>query len=150
MLANADLQALGAQLQIGLTPVIIADEIEWSDAQALEAERASLATALEQWRSDWQSRDTDHYLAHYSERFAAPGQKYAAWAEHKRKVNAARTWIKVSLTRVTMLRYPHERDVVVVTFNQDYRSNGLSNVMKKRQYWTKENGRWKILYEGAA
>ena len=49
-----------------------------------------------------------------------------------------------------MLRYPHERDVVVVTFDQDYRSNGLSNIMKKRQYWTKENGRWKILYEGAA
>jgi len=51
---------------------------------------------------------------------------------------------------VTMLRDPHERDVVVVTFDQDYRSNGLSNVMKKRQYWMKENGRWKILYEGAA
>ena len=150
VLANADLQALGAQLQIGLTPVIIADEIEWSDAQALEAERASLATALEQWRSDWQSRDTDHYLAHYSERFAAPGQNYASWAEHKRKVNAARSWIKVSLTRVTMLRYPRERDVVVVTFDQDYRSNGLSNAMKKRQYWAKEAGRWKILYEGPA
>ena len=150
VLANADLQALGAQLQIGLTPVIIADEIEWSDAGALQAERASLAGALEQWRADWQSRDTDRYLAHYSERFAAPGQNYAGWAEHKRKVNAARSWIKVSLTRVTMLRYPRERDVVVVTFDQDYRSNGLSNAMKKRQYWAKEAGRWKILYEGPA
>jgi hypothetical protein len=65
-------------------------------------------------------------------------------------VNAARTWIKLKLTRVTMLRYPRERDVVVVTFDQDYRSNGLSNVMKKRQYWAKEAGRWKILYEGPA
>jgi hypothetical protein len=49
-----------------------------------------------------------------------------------------------------MLRYPNERDVVVVTFEQDYRSDGLSNVMKKRQYWAKEAGRWKILYEGPA
>ena len=65
-------------------------------------------------------------------------------------MNAARSWIKVSLTRVTMLRYPRERDVVVVTFEQDYRSNGLSNAMKKRQYWAKEAGRWKILYEGPA
>jgi hypothetical protein len=40
--------------------------------------------------------------------------------------------------------------VVVVTFDLDYRSNGLSNIMKKRQYWTKESGRWKILYEEAA
>jgi len=150
VLANADLVALGRQLQIGLTPVIIADEIEWSDAAALQAERASLAAALEQWRADWQSRDTERYLAHYSERFAGPGQNYASWAEHKRKVASARNWIKVNLGRVTMLRYPRERDVVVVTFDQDYRSDGLSNVMKKRQYWAKEAGRWKIIYEGPA
>jgi murein L,D-transpeptidase YafK len=150
VLANADLETLGRQLQIGLTPVIIADEIEWSDAAALERERASLAATLEQWRADWQSRDTERYLAHYSEQFTAPGQTLAKWAEHKRKVNAAKSWIKVNLGRVTMLRYPRERDVVVVTFDQDYRSDGLSNTMKKRQYWAKEAGRWKILYEGPA
>src|SRR3954467_2921729 len=150
VLANADLVALGRQLQIGLTPVIIADEIEWSDAAALQAERASLAAELEQWRADWQSRDTERYLAHYSEQFAAPGQNYSSWAEHKRKVSAARNWIKVNLGRVTMLRYPRERDVVVVTFDQDYRSDGLSNLMKKRQYWAKEAERWKIIYEGPA
>jgi len=150
VLANPDLESLGQRLQIGLTPVIIADEIEWTDRAALEAERAGLAAAVEQWRADWQSRDTERYLAHYSQRFASSGQDFAAWAAHKRKVNAAKAWIKVGLGRVTMLRYPHERDVVVVTFEQDYRSNGLSNVMKKRQYWVKEGARWKILYEGAA
>ena len=150
VLANPDLESLGQRLQIGLTPVIIADEIEWTDRAALEAERAGLAAALEQWRADWQSRDSERYLAHYSQRFASQGQDYAAWAAHKRKVNAAKAWIKIGLGRVSMLRYPHERDVVVVTFEQDYRSNGLANVMKKRQYWMKEGGRWKILYEGAA
>jgi hypothetical protein len=38
---------------------------------------------------------------------------------------------------------------VVVSFDQDYRSNNLSNVMRKRQYWVHEGARWKILYEGA-
>jgi len=41
--------------------VIIADEIEWSDAADVEKERAALAAALEQWRTDWQSRDTERY-----------------------------------------------------------------------------------------
>jgi murein L,D-transpeptidase YafK len=150
VLSNPDLVLLGRQLEIGFTPVIIADEVEWGDPQALEAERASLAAALEQWRADWQSRDTERYLAHYSTRFTAPGQDLASWAEHKRKVNAAKTWIKLGLARVSMLRYPRERDVVVVTFVQDYRSNGLSNVIKKRQYWAKEAGAWKIIYEGPA
>ena len=150
VLSNPDLESVGRYIQVGLTPVIIADEIEWVEAPALEAERASLGAALEQWRADWQSRDTERYLAHYSERFAAGGQDYAAWASHKRKVNGAKAWIKVNLSRIGMFRYPRERDFVVVTFEQNYRSDGLSNVMKKRQYWMKEGARWKILYEGAA
>jgi len=129
--------------------VIIADEIEWSDAADVEKERAALAAALEQWRTDWQSRDTERYLAHYSSRFAASGQNLAAWSAHKRKVNGAKQWIKVGLSRVAMFRYPRERDFVVVTFDQDYKSSGLSNVMRKRQYWVKEGAAWKIIYEGS-
>jgi hypothetical protein len=64
-------------------------------------------------------------------------------------VNGAKRWIKVGVSRLAMFRYPRERDFVVVTFDQDYRSDGLSNVMKKRQYWVKEGPSWKIIYEGA-
>jgi hypothetical protein len=81
--------------------------------------------------------------------FAAPGQDLEAWGAHKRKVNGAKQWIKVGLSRVAMFRYPRERDFVVVTFDQDYKSSGLSNVMRKRQYWVKEGASWKIIYEGA-
>jgi murein L,D-transpeptidase YafK len=150
VLSNPDLESLGRHLQVGLTPVIIADEIEWSDAAAIENERAALAAAVEQWRTDWQNRDTERYLTHYSSRFASKeGQNYDAWATHKRTVNNAKRWIKVGVSRVAMFRYPRERDFVVVTFDQDYRSDGLSNVMKKRQYWVKEGANWKIIYEGA-
>jgi murein L,D-transpeptidase YafK len=150
VLANPDLESIGRYVQVGLTPVIIADEVEWTAAAEVEAERSSLAAALEQWRADWASRDTERYLSHYSMRFASGKQDYAGWATHKRQVNAAKRWIKVGLSGVAMFRYPRERDFVVVAFEQDYRSDGLSNVMKKRQYWIKEDGRWKILYEGAA
>jgi murein L,D-transpeptidase YafK len=150
VLANPDIDAIAHFVQVGLTPVIIADEIEWADAASVEADRKSLGAALEQWRGDWQSRDTDKYLSHYSAKFTAPKQDLAAWSKHKREVNASKKWIKVGLTRVSMFRYPRERDFVVVTFDQDYRSDGLSNVMRKRQYWIKEGAGWKILYEGAA
>jgi len=149
VLANPDLESVGRTVQVGLTPVIIADEIEWSDAAAVEQERATLAAALEQWRVDWQSRDTERYLAHYSSRFASPGQDLAGWSEHKRKVNSAKRWIKVGVARVAMFRYPRERDFVVVTFEQDYRSDSLSKAMRKRQYWVKEGAGWKIIYEGS-
>ncbi len=150
VLANPDLESVGRAVQVGTTPVIIADEIEWSDAAAVEAERSSLAAALERWRADWQSRDTERYLAHYSQRFSSGSQDYRAWAAHKRSVNSAKRWIEVGLSEVAMFRYPRERDFVVVSFEQAYRSDRLSSTMRKRQYWIREDGAWKILYEGAA
>ncbi|MFY9315693.1 MAG: L,D-transpeptidase family protein [Burkholderiales bacterium] len=149
VLANADLEAVGPRLQIGLTPVIIADEIEWIDAGTQERERTGLAAAFEAWRADWESRNTDKYLAHYSARFSSGDQDLAAWSDHKRKVNGSKSWIKVGVSRVSMLQYPRE-SFVVVSFDQDYRSSSLSNAMRKRQYWIKEDGRWRILYEGGA
>ena len=150
VLANPDLVSVGRHLQVGTTPVIIAGEIEWADAQALEAERAALAGALERWRADWQSRDTERYLEHYSPAFRSGAQDLGAWRAHKRGVNAAKTWIRVNLSQVSMLRYPSQVDFVVVSFEQDYRSSNLSNTLRKRQYWQKEDGRWRIVYEGSA
>ncbi len=146
-LSNADLESLARFLQIGRTPVIIADEVEWSDATALESERLALAQAVEAWRADWESRDTERYLQHYSPRFHSGDQDLPAWAAHKRKVNAGKSWIKVGVSGVSMFRYPRE-NFVQVTFDQDYRSSNLSNAMRKRQYWQKEGQAWRILFEG--
>jgi murein L,D-transpeptidase YafK len=150
VLANPDLDRVRGYMQVGLTPVIIADEVEWSDAGAVDAERKSLGAALEQWRADWASRDTERYLGHYSQRFRSGAQDLAGWSAHKRNVNAGKKWVKVDVARVSMFRYPRQDDFVVVSFEQDYRSNNLSNVTRKRQYWVKESGRWKILFEGSA
>jgi len=118
VLANTDLEAVGRTLQIGLTPVIITDEIEWIDAAAQEAERKALAGAFEAWRANWESRNSDKYLAHYAARFHSGDQSLAEWSEHKRKVNAAKSWIKVGVSRVSMMQYPRE-NFVVVNFDQD-------------------------------
>ena len=149
VLANPDLEQVGRDVQIGLTPVIIADEIQWSSPAAVDADREALAHAIDAWRSDWESRDTARYLSHYSRRFRANGQDYAVWAARKQKINSGKSWIKVGISDLAMFRYPRERDFALVSFDQDYRSNNLSNVIRKVQYWAKENGSWKILYEGA-
>ena len=150
VLANPDLLSVGRLVQVGTTPVVIADEVEWTDAATLETERRALADAVERWRADWESRDIERYLAHYAADFRAGKQDLAAWAAHKRSVNAGKAWVSVSLEEVSMLRYPRESDLVVVSFRQQYRSNNLSNTMRKLQYWKKADGRWRILYEGAA
>lgn len=149
VLANNDLNEIGSHLQIGITPVIIASKIDWSN-EADRADRAALLKEIEQWRSDWASRDTEAYLAHYAQDFSTGSMNFAAFAQQKRLVNSGKTWIKVKLSDVSVFPYPSQPDLVVVNFEQDYDSNNLSNHMNKRQYWMKRNGRWQIVYEGAA
>ncbi|MBP9714395.1 MAG: L,D-transpeptidase family protein [Sterolibacterium sp.] len=150
VLSNQDLNALSKNLQIGLTPVIISDNIEWLSMDEWHSERDALQKELNLWRSDWESMDVDRYLSHYSTRFSSDEQNLAQWSAHKRKVAEGKQWVKVATENTSMFRNPGKDEIVVVTFEQNYRSSNLSNVMKKRQYWQKENGRWKIIYEGSA
>ncbi|ADE10911.1 L,D-transpeptidase family protein [Sideroxydans lithotrophicus] len=149
VLANNDLNYLGSHLQIGITPVIIASKIDWVNDED-NKEHAELLKAVEQWRSDWASRDTDAYLSHYAPDFSTGSMKLPAFAQQKRLVNSGKTWIKVKMSNVSMFPYPSQPDLVVVNFEQDYESNNLNNHMNKRQYWMKRNGHWQIVYEGAA
>ena len=149
VLANADLDALSNKLQIGLTPVIISEQIEWLSLDDWNSERNALNTEIEHWRSDWEGLDTERYLTHYSNKFSTGRENISDWVKHKRQVNSGKTWIKLKLSNFSVFRNPGKEELVVVTFDQDYRSNNLSNTMKKRQYWTKDGGKWRIIYEGA-
>jgi murein L,D-transpeptidase YafK len=150
VLANQDLDALAKNLQVGTTPVIISNSIEWLSLDDWQAERTALSRSIEEWRSDWESLDTERYLGHYSKRFQAGNQNFEQWSTQKRQINAVKQWIKVGAANISMFRNPGKDEMIVVTFDQDYRSSNLSNVMKKRQYWMKEDGAWKIVYEGGA
>jgi murein L,D-transpeptidase YafK len=147
-LTNEDFMTLSRSVQVGVTPVIIANGIEWSNPEEMRALRADLSQAFEQWRSDWESLNTANYLRHYSSQFAAGTQNYQAWAEYKREVNSAKTWIKVKVDNVSMFFYPGAGELAVMTFEQNYTSSNLSGQTRRRQYWKKEAGGWKILYEG--
>jgi len=149
VLSNPDLDALAKYLQIGVTPVIISERVEWLTADEWSAERKAFIQAMDKWRTDWESLDTNRYLANYSRGFEANGENLDTWSQHKRKVNSGKSWIKVGVSNLSMFRSPGKEDLMVVTFDQAYRSNNLSNVMKKRQYWLREGGRWRIVYEGA-
>ncbi|MDP2154840.1 MAG: hypothetical protein Q8J61_02475, partial [Sulfuricella sp.] len=150
VLANPDMDKIGKNLQVGLTPVVISDKVDWVDPGELATQRSELSRRVENWRLDWESVNTDKYLQHYSMNFHAPGQNYRSWEEQKRLVNASKTWVKIKLSNISIFSYPGNENLMVITFNQDYSSNNLKNQMRKRQYWKFDSNEWKIVYEGAA
>jgi|LauGreDrversion4_2_1035121.scaffolds.fasta_scaffold00981_21 murein L,D-transpeptidase YafK len=149
-LTNEDLLTISKHVQVGVTPVIISPKVEWVDADAGQKTREALLQSLEGWRADWESRDTDKYLRHYSGKFAAGKHDLAAWAQQKRSVNAGKSWIKVGIDHVSVFLYPGNDNLAVVSFEQDYASSNVSNKMRKRQYWQREGNTWRIVHEGAA
>lgn len=146
-LANPDLEALAAYVRPGATPVVIARQIEWVAPEALRADRDSFLAALDAWRRDWESNDVERYLAHYAKDFRTSDKNLEVWKAHKRRVGAGKSWIKVAFDKLSVLRDPGAKDLLSVTFDQDYRSSNLSQRTRKRQYWTREGANWKIVYE---
>lgn len=156
VLGNQDLNTLTPILQQGNVPVIIGKDIEWlkpnssvfsSNAQ----DKQALLDAIENWRKDWQSQETEIYLEHYSNNFSNGSLDYNHWAEEKRRIQASKPRVDIKLSNLSVLRYPNSpAPMAVVTFDQNFRSSVLDSQMRKRQYWIFENDRWKIIYEGAA
>lgn len=146
-LANGEIADLAPRVQPGITPVVIAERIEWIAPEARRQESEEFHQTLEQWRRDWESRNTEAYLDHYSRNFRSDGMDLAGWKARKRRVNAVKSWIKVELGSLSILRDSGTEPLVVVTFEQDYRSSNLSTRLRKRQYWIVEEGRWKIAHE---
>ena len=154
VLSNPDLNALAPYLISGKTPVIISNNIQWlekdkSNFQA--AQQKMLEHELEQWRIDWASQQTEQYLSHYSQKFFYSDGGFQQWANHKRGVQASRPKVTLSIRDISMFSYPNfDQPIVVVDFEQNFKSVNLQNKMLKRQYWLHENNQWKIIYEGAA
>ncbi len=147
VLANDDLTRLGKYIRTGKTPVIIAKEVEWVAYDLLDSRRNDLAAAIDLWRRDWESRETARLLSHYSSAFRTESEDLRQFAEVKQRVNAAKEWIRIDLNSLSMMLYPERPDFALVSFVQEYRSNNFSNRTVKRQFWSRENGRWKILHE---
>ncbi|MCZ4303539.1 L,D-transpeptidase family protein [Zoogloeaceae bacterium G21618-S1] len=148
VLANQDFNTLSNYVQVGMTPVIISNQIEWLSMDDWQAERASLNAAIESWRKDWESRDVSRYLKHYARNFKSGSADLASWSKRKSKVGEGKTWIKVGLDRISMLRSPGKDELVEVSFDQRYESNNHDDQQRKKQYWIKEDGQWRIAYEG--
>ena len=149
-LTNEDFQTLTGRVQIGLTPVVITHGMDWVAPEAVTAVRRELTDQLEHWRRDWESLDTEKYLQNYAAAFSSGRSGLREWSAHKRRVNSGKKWVKVKLDDVSIVLYPGREDLAVITFKQDYRSSNLKSQIRKRQYWMKDGGNWRILYEGSA
>lgn len=149
-LSNADMGALASMLKPG-TPVVITPSIEWLKPTEWRSRQQAAQAEIDAWRRDWESLDTPRYLAHYGRSFKVGNTDLTGWNKQKAQVNAGKRWAKVALNDMSLFFYPTAGEpMLMANFNQDYRSDNLENQMRKRLYLQREEGDWKVVYEGAA
>jgi murein L,D-transpeptidase YafK len=152
IISNDDLKSLAPYIAAGqTTPLILANEIKWETRGEWKKRQKSFFSYLEQWRKDWESRDVDLYLSHYSKDYEGLGKNYESWAKHKRRVNLSKSFIKVNLDNTSIFVYPNgTAPIMVITFMQNYSSDSFKRAFRKRQYWRmEEDGNWRIIFEGS-
>ncbi|NNE38863.1 MAG: L,D-transpeptidase family protein [Gammaproteobacteria bacterium] len=149
VLSNGDLEAIAPYIK-GDTPVLLAEKIEWVEKQQWLRKQEDYEFVIDQWKRDWESRNADKYLSHYSTTYSGLGMDYQAWVNYKKRVNPSKRYIKIGISEKSIFSYPGEPGVIVVTFKQRYESDNLVREFRKRQYWRKEqDGQWRIIYEGS-
>ncbi len=149
--ANNDLESLFVMVPDTNTPVIITDGVRWVQPGAIQSRRQEVRAILETWRRDWESLSFERYSRHYSRSFVSDGMGRVAWLQKKRRINATKSYIKVDFSNLSAFAYPGEQNLLVVTFDQNYRSSNFNDKTKKRQYWRQESdGRWRIIFEEEA
>ncbi|HLB31417.1 MAG TPA: L,D-transpeptidase family protein [Gammaproteobacteria bacterium] len=150
IVSNEDLARLAPYIKTGSTPVILAQQVEWLSPHEWQAQQETFHGFVEQWRKDWESRNTEKYLSHYSREYLGLGMDYEEWARYKRRVNTDKQFIRIKLNDTSIFLYPDAAEIMVVTFEQDYSSDTVKRRYRKRQYWQLEkDGKWRIFYEGS-
>jgi hypothetical protein len=146
-MSNPDLQRLLGTVQIRTTPVVIAEELQWVQPEALDATRQQFEDSLEAWRTAKGQGDLQRLKTFYSSRFQNQGRDLAQWWPRvESEVRSGSAQRGVDIKDLSVLQWRDSQDTMVVTFGEV--ASGQSRGVTKRQYWMRESDQWKIFFEG--
>jgi murein L,D-transpeptidase YafK len=126
-------------------PITAKPIVKKEEAPPENALEASTLTALvESWRTAWQDKRLDDYIAHYHPDFTAKGRNVAQWKAYKKILNQKNKQIRVDLSNI---RVTVENEKAQVIFIQNYRSDTFKSRGYKMLVFKKLNNTWKIAAE---
>jgi murein L,D-transpeptidase YafK len=148
VLTNPDLHKLTASVEIGKTPVVISESVEFVNKSKWDSERNVAVKLVDVWRRAVESLNTPALMDNYSSRFRSElGEDLVTWfPKHHQPFSSVKN-LKIKLRDVSSFYYPGRDDLIVNTFTQDTSFGNKTSSLRKRQYWAKEGAQWKILYE---
>ena len=146
VLANLDLERIIRTVEVRTTPVVIAQNLKWVSPITAQADGKSFEDALAAWSNAKSSGDMTRLMSWYTPDFTSYGKNLADYAPAMQQELKQLAGRAVQLKDVSYLRWTDASDTMVVTFGE--LAQGAKTGQTKRQYWIRQNGQWKIFFEG--
>ncbi|HXA46053.1 MAG TPA: L,D-transpeptidase family protein, partial [Burkholderiaceae bacterium] len=132
VLTNPDLHKLYSSVEIGKTPVVIADHVEFISRDKWISERGTAAKLLDAWRRDMESLNPTRMLANYSRHFkSALGEDLETWFGKQPRLQGDVGNVALTLKDTTFFRYPGKEDMIVGTFTQESMIGKIKQSIRK-------------------
>jgi hypothetical protein len=146
VLSNPEMGRLLQIPDLRMTPVIIAEQLEWVNADQAGQTWASFKPALDKWLQARNGRDPEALKIHYSPRYEQDGMSLTqVWPR------LAQTTLGYSQTQplelVSVLNWKDQDNNMVVTM-KDPNQTQPQGAGYLRTYWQKENGQWRLVFQG--
>lgn len=147
VVSNDDLTTLTNTVEVGKTPILIGEQVEFVSRAVMERDRKIAAALVENWRRDVERRDDASLLSHYSVRFrSAADENATAWLARQQFLPGAKN-VSVTVSEPSYFRQPSQEEIIVSNFTQETVIGRYKRAVRKKQYWAKEGREWKIVAE---
>lgn len=147
VVSNDDLNTLTRTVEIGKTPILIGDQVEFVSKTVMENDLKIASGLVESWRRDVERRDDASLRAHYSSHFKSAADEDAdVWLAKQQFLPGAKK-VSVTLSQPSYFRQPSQEEVIVSNFVQQTVVGRYRHAVRKKQYWAKEGHEWKIVAE---
>ncbi len=113
-------------------------------APVASKEKNALAELVKSWKSAWENKRLEAYIAHYHPDFVGNGKTLSQWKQHKKRLNGK--YKKISVT-VSGLRTRTTAKTSRAWFKQRYRSDAFKSNGYKILEFKKKGNEWKIYRE---
>lgn len=146
VLANNDLQELIRRAQIGATPVVVAQNLQWTAPAQLQGDKQAFDKTLSQWLDARAAGDAARLQKFHAPDFRRIGNKKTidsaqGITEDIRAANGQHLLLK----DVSYLRWNGEDNTMVSSFGEV--AAGQRTGRQRRQYWIRQGTEWRILQE---
>ncbi len=100
------------------------------------------------WAKAWSDQDVAAYVAYYKSNYSPSGSGFShrQWVADRDKKLTNKKFIAVSVKGFEQKKI-NDSSTIEVSFDQTYRSNTVSDTIRKQLTFEKEGGQWKIIRE---